>query len=57
MIRTWNNEEKMLCETVDYQGSHMIMSLVDSDGFIEVKGNEELLENSEVKVILFPWIK
>lgn len=49
------DDEKMLCESVDHQGSHMIMSLVDSDGFIEVKGNEELPENSEVKVILFPW--
>lgn len=51
------DEEKTLCENAEHQGSHMIMSLVDSDGFIKVKGNEELTENSEVKVILFPWNK
>jgi molybdopterin molybdotransferase len=44
-----------MCENVEHQGSHMIMSLVNSDGFIEVKGNAELAKGSEVTVVLFPW--
>jgi molybdopterin molybdotransferase len=49
------DEDKQLCENTEFQGSHMIMSLVNSDGFIEVKGNEELKKESEVTVFLFPW--
>lgn len=47
--------DKTLCDSVELQGSHMIMSLVDSDGFIELGGYEEVPANSIVKVILFPW--
>jgi molybdopterin molybdotransferase len=50
-------EDRTLCESVGLQGSHMIMSLVESDGFIEVKGNEHLPAESEVKILLFPWSK
>ena len=49
------DENGQFCENAEHQGSHMIMSLVNSDGFIEVKGNKQLAENREVKVILFPW--
>jgi molybdopterin molybdotransferase len=51
------DENETVCETSKYQGSHMIMSLVNSDGFIELKGNERLDEHSEVKVNLFPWFR
>ena len=51
----FDNEEKKWCESAEHQGSHMIMSLVNSHGFIKVKGNEELSADCEVEVLLFPW--